>query len=171
MEPDTTPYVAKRAFVTARYNVSNKELAERMADAPDMGGSLLVGLNAFMEQKMTAKGMKNWREMGNIHLRDAQQQELSERGRTDAAFDACYMFARCIVGEKSELYKHPDRSIFVLAATALGWDDRVLRPARKHVYARDNPLRDASQFDALMALALRLKDALDADGIPAESDT
>lgn len=109
--------------------------------------------------------------MGDIYLRDAQQPELSTRGRTDAAFDACFMYARCIVGEKSELYTHPDRSIFVLAATALGWDDRVLRPARKHFYARDNPLRDASQFDALMALALRLKDALDADGIPAENDT
>ena len=104
-----------------------------------MGSSLLVGLNAFMEQKMTAKGTKTWRQVGGIHLQDAQQPELSERGRTDAAFDACYMYARCIVGEKSELYTHPDRSIFVLAATALGWDDRVLRPARKHVHARNNP--------------------------------
>ena len=155
-------------LMTARCDVSNEQLADRTTAAPDMGGSLLVGLNAFMEQKMTAKGMKNWREMGNIHLRDAQQQELSERGRTDAAFDACYMFARCIVGEKSELYKHPDRSIFVLAATALGWDDRVLRPARKHVHARDNPLRDASQFEALLELALRLKGALDASGASAE---
>ena len=168
MEPDTTPYVAKRAFVTARYNVSNKELAERMADAPDMGGSLLVGLNAFMEQKMTEKCTKTWREMGNIHLRDTQQQELSQRGRTDAAFDACYLYARSIVGEKSELYTHPDRSIFVLAATELGWDDRVLRPARKHVYVRDNPLRDISQFDVLLALALRLKGALAADDVYSE---
>lgn len=157
--------------MTARYDMSNEELAERTAGAADMGGSLLEGLNAFMEQKLTAKCTKTWRELGDIHLRYAQQPELSTRGRTDAAFDACYMYARCIVGEKSELYTHPDRSIFVLAATALGWDDRVLRLARKHVYARDNPLRDASQLDSLMALALRLKDALDADGIPAESDT
>lgn len=157
MESDTTPDEAERAFMTARYDVSNEQLAERTAAAPDIGGSLLVGLNAFMEQKMTAKGTKTWREMGDIHLQDAQQPELSERGRTDAAFDACYTYVLCIVGEKSELYTHPDRSIFVLAATALGWDDRVLRPARKHVYARDNSLRDANQFDVLLAHLVRKK--------------
>ena len=166
----TLPDEAECAFMNARYDVSNEELAERTAGGADMGCSLLEGLNALLEQKMTAKGMKTWRELGDIHLRDAQQPELSMRGRTDAAFDACYLYARCIVGEKSELYTHPDRSIFVLSATALGWDDRVLRPARKHVYARDNPLRDASQFDVLLALALRLKGALGADGIPTESD-
>ena len=168
MKPVTTPDEAERAFMTARYGAGDEELAERTAGAANMGGSLLAVLNAFMEQKMTAKGTKTWRELGDIHLQDAQQPELSERGRTDTAFDACYMYARCIVGEKSELYTHPDRSIFVLAATALGWDDRVLRPARKHVYARDNPLRDASQFEALLELALRLKGALDASGASAE---
>ena len=168
MEPDTTPDEAERAFMTARYDVSNEQLAERTAAAPDMGGSLLTGLNAFMQQKITANSLQAWRHMGDIYLQDARQPELSTRGRTDAVFDACYMYARCIVGEKSELYTHPDRSIFLLAATALGWDDRVLRPVRKHVYARDNPLRDASQFDVLLALALRLKGALGVDDVPSE---
>lgn len=168
MKPVNASDETERAFMTARYDVSNEKLAERTTAAPDIGGSLLVGLNAFMEQKMTSNSLRAWRQMGDIHLQDAQQPELSGRSRTNAAFDACYTYARCIVGEKSELYTHPDRSIFVLAATALGWDDRVLRPARKHVYARDNPLRDASQFDVLLALALRLKDALGADGVSPE---
>jgi hypothetical protein len=168
MEPDTTPDEAERAFIKARYDVSNEALAERTTAAPDMGGSVLAGLNAFMEQKMTTKGIHAWRELGDIYLQDAQQAELSRRSRTDAAFDACYMYARCIVGEKSELYTHPDRSIFVLAATELGWDDRVLRPARKHVHARDNPLREASLFDVLMTLALRLRGALSTVGVPSE---
>ena len=170
MKPVTTSDEAERAFMTVRYGAGDEELAERTAAAPDVGGSLLAGLNAFMQQKINANSRKAWRELGDIYLQDARQPELSGRSRTDAAFDACYMYARCIVGEKSELYTHPDRSIFVLAATALGWDDRVLRPARKHVHARDNPLREASQFDVLMALALRLMDALGTDGVPAESD-
>lgn len=157
-------------LMTARYDVSNEQLADRTTAAPDVGGSLIEGLNAFMKQKITANSIQDWRELGDIYLQDARQPELSGRSRTDAAFDALYMYARCIVGEKSELYTHPDRSIFVLAATELGWDDRVLRPARKHVHARDNPLREASQFDVLMALALRLKDALGTDGVAVESD-
>ncbi|WP_157040521.1 hypothetical protein [Polaromonas naphthalenivorans] len=117
---------------------------------------------------MTIKGMQAWRELGDIHLQDARQPELSRRSRTDAAFDVCYMYARCIVGEKSELYDHPDASIFVLAATQLGWMDSVLRPARQHVHERDEPLRVASQYDVLLTLALRLMGALGADRIPAE---
>ena len=121
-----------------------------------------------MPELCITKCLEAWRQVGDIHLRDAQQPELSGRSRTDAAFDACYMYSRCIVGEKSELYTHPDTSIFVLAVAELGWYHCVLRPARQHVYARDNPLRDASQFDVLLALALRLKDALGADGVSPE---
>ena len=164
----TTSDEAERAFMMARYGAGDEELAERTASAADMRDSLLAGLNAFMEQKMTVKGTKTWRELGDIHLQDARQPELSAPSRTDAAFDAWYVYACCIVGKKSELYTHPDRSIFVLAATELGWDDRVLRPARKHVHARDNPLREAIQLEVLMVLALRLKSALGSDDVPSE---
>ena len=164
----TTSDEAARAFMMARYGAGDEELAKRTAGAADLGGSLLAELNAFMGQKMTVKGTKTWRELGDIHLQDARQPELSAPSRTDAAFDAWYIYACCIVGKKSELYTHPDRSIFVLAATELGWDDRVLRPARKHVHARDNPLREASQFDVLMTLALRLRGALGTVGVPSE---
>ena len=168
MKPITTPDETERAFMTARYDVSDEKLAERTAAVPNMGGSLLDELNAFMEQKMTANGTTTWSELGDIHLQDARQPELSARSRTDASFDACYMYACWIVGKKSELYTHPDRSIFILAATELGWDDRVLRPARKHVHARDNPLREAIQLEVLMVLALRLKSALGSDDVPSE---
>lgn len=171
MKPIMKPDEAERAFIKARYNVSSEELASRISAAPDIGGSLLAGLNAFMEQKMTTNSLQAWREMGDIYFQDAQQQpELSERSRTDAAFDACYMYARCIVGKKSELYDHPDTSIFVLAAAELGWYHCVLRPARQHVYARNNRLRVASQLEALLELAFRLKGALDA-GAPSNEGT
>ena len=159
---------AERAFMMARYGAGDEELAKRTAGAADLGGLLLAELNAFMGQKMTVKGTKTWREVGDIHLQDARQPELSERRRTDAAFDACYIYACCIVGQKSELYTHPDRSIFVLAATELGWDDCVLRPARKHVHTRDKPLREAIQLEVLLVLALRLKSALSSDDVPSE---
>ena len=168
MKPITTPDETESDIMTARYDVSDEKLAERTAAVPDIGGSLLAELNAFMEQKMTVKGTKTWREVGDIHLQDARQPELSERRRTDAAFDACYIYACCIVGQKSELYTHPDRSIFVLAATELGWDDCVLRPARKHVHTRDNPLHEAIQLEVLLVLALRLKSALSSDDVPSE---
>lgn len=163
MKPVTTPGEAEQAFMTARYNVSTEQLAERTCAAPDMGGSLLAGLNAFMQRKITKNSQQAWRELGDIHLQNTRQPELFERSRTDAAFDACYMYARCIVGEKSELYHHPDTSKWVLAAAELGWYHCVLRPARQHVYARDNPLRVASQFEVLMMLALGLKGALGAN--------
>ena len=126
-----------------------------------MGGSLLVALNAFMKRKMTQNSLQAWRKKGDLHLQNARQPELCERSQTDAAFDACYMYARCIAGEKSELRSHSDTSILVLVAAKLGWHHCVLRPARQHVYALNNRLRVASQFEVLMMLALRLKNALD----------
>ena len=84
----TTSDEAERAFMMARYGAGDEELAERTTSAADMRDSLLAGLNAFMEQKMTVKGTKTWRELGDIHLQDARQPELSAPSRTDAAFDA-----------------------------------------------------------------------------------
>lgn len=162
---------AERDYLLARYNVSDKELAARTTAAPCLGGSLLVELNEFLGMKVSIQKIHAWREAADICLRDAQYEGLSITGRADAAFDACYLYARCIVGEKSELYTHPDTSIFVLAAAELGWFHYVLRPARQHVYERDKPLRDGSQFDVLMALAVRLKRAIDADAISGERNS
>lgn len=75
----TTTDEAERAFMMARYGVGDEELAERTTGAADMGGSLLAWLNAFMERKMTVKSTKTWRELGDIHLQDARQPELSKR--------------------------------------------------------------------------------------------
>ncbi|OOG58190.1 hypothetical protein B0E49_04260 [Polaromonas sp. C04] len=112
-----------------------------------------------MEKKMTTEKIEAWRRLGDVYLQDARQPELSMRSRADAAFDACYMYARCVVGEHSELYKHPDESVLTLACAELGWVHSVLRPVRQHLHRRFEPLRDGSEFDVLMALALRLKEA------------
>ena len=120
---------------------------------------------------MSTQKIQAWRHAADICLRDAQYECLSMSGRTDAAFDSCYLYARCVVGEKSELYTHPDASIFVLAATELGWFHCVLRPARQHVYKRDKPPRDGSQFDVLMALAVRLERAIGVNDITGERNS
>lgn len=166
---DMTPDETERAYMQARYNVSDEELVARMNTASDMGGSLLVELNEFMEKAMTTEKIQAWREAGDIYLQDAQYECLSMPSRADAAFDACYMYARCIVGDKSELYSHPDTSVLNLAATELGWDFSVLRPVRQHLYRRYEPLRDGSQFDVLLALAVELKGAINTAGIQTES--
>ena len=115
-----------------------------------MGGSLLVALNAFMKRKMTQNSLQAWRKKGDLHLQNARQPELCERSQTDAAFDACYMYARCIAGEKSELRSHSDTSILVLVAAKLGWHHCVLRPARQHV-RRQSPAMQRHRHDVVLA--------------------
>lgn len=118
---------------------------------------------------MTTEKIETWRKLGDVYLQDAYQPELSEPRRADAAFDACYMYARCIVGDRSELYSHPDTSVLNLAAVELGWDFSMLRPVRQHLYKRHEPLRGGSQFPVLLALAVQLQDAINASGISTES--
>ncbi len=150
---------AEQAYLQARYNVTEEQLVARINAAPDMGGALLVELNELMEKKMTTEKIEAWRQLGDVYLQDARQEVLSMPSRADAAFDASYMYARCVVGERSELYRHPDPVVLNLAAAELGWVHSVLRPVRQHLYMRYEPLRDGSKFDVLMALALRLKEA------------
>ena len=156
----------EQANLQARYNVTDEQLVAHINAAPDMGGSLLVELSEFMEKKLTAEKIEAWRRIGDVYLQDARQEVLSMCSRADAAFDAAYMYARCIVGEKSELYEHPDPAVLNLAAAELGWVHSVLRPVRQHLYRRDDPLRDGIQFDVLMALAVRLKEAA---GVPPQT--
>ena len=116
---------------------------------------------------MTTQNVESWRQVGDICLKDAQQPELSRRSRADAAFDASYMYARCILGAKSERPEHPDPSVLNAAAAELRWAVSVIRPARQHLYNRYAPLRDDRHYDTLMALALQLKAAASADIISA----
>ena len=116
---------------------------------------------------MTTKNVESWRHVGDICLKDARQPALSKRSRSDAAFDACYMYARCILGEESERPEHPDPSVLNDAAAELHWAVSVMRPARQHLYKRYAPLRDDRYYDALMALVLQLEAAASADGISA----
>jgi len=116
---------------------------------------------------MTTQSVESWRQVGDICLKDARQPELSKRGRADAAFDACCMYARCILGAKSERPEHPDPSVLNAAAAELRWAVSVMRPARQHLYRRYVPLRKDRYYHALMVLALQLKAAASADVFPA----
>lgn len=158
---------AKVALLKSRYKVSNEELTRYTTVSTERGGSLLVELNEFRRNAMTTQSVESWRQVGDICLKDAQQPELSKRGRADAAFDACHMYARCILGAKSERPEHPDPSVLNAAAAELRWAVSVMRPARRHLYKRYAPLRDDPHYDALLALALQLKGAASAGIISA----
>ena len=116
---------------------------------------------------MTTQNVESWRQVGDICLKGAQQPELSKRSRADAVFDASYMYARCILGAKSEQPEHPDSSGLDAAAAQLRWAGSVMCPARQHLYRRYAPLRDDRYDDALLALALQLKAAASAGIISA----
>lgn len=156
MKPDEKN---ERADREARYEISDADLVARVTAAPGIGGSLLLQLVEYMAMRMKSDKIEAWRQLGDVYLQDAQQPELSMRSRADAAFDACYMYACCVVGEHSELYKHPDAAVLTLACAELGWRHSVLRPVHQYLHRRFEPLRDGSQFSVLMALALRLKEA------------
>lgn len=158
---------AEVALLKSRYKVSNEERIRYTTVTTERCGALFVEHEEFRRNAMTTHSVESWRQVGDICLKDAQQPELSKRGRADAAFDACYMYARCILGAKSARPEHPDPSVLDAAAAQLRWAVLVMRPARQHLYKRYAPLRDDGHYDALLALALRLKAAASADGISA----
>lgn len=99
-------------------------------------------------------------EMAEAWLQDAQYEGLSMPRRADAAFDAIYMYALVLLGPLSAGRRHPDPEVLVLAAETLGWSTADVEPAVERLKERDEPLRDGSRYEKLMALAQRLREAV-----------
>lgn len=93
-------------------------------------------------------------------FRDAQYEGLSMRARADAAFDACYGYAMVLLGSDSQGRPHPHPDILLRAAKTLGWPRAQMAPAMQQLRERDDPLRDGSRFETLMALARRMREAV-----------
>lgn len=180
MKPDEE----ERAGMAARNNPSDAELVARLNAVPDTGGKLIVELSDFMalrtkdaklnlatESPVPAAQAKAWRAMASTCMQEARYEGLSIRGRADAAFDAVYFYAMCLVGPNVLARQHPHVDILLNAADRLCWPQEAMRAAVNYLPERDEPLRDGRRFDGLMTLALRLKDAINLDGDPAESHT
>lgn len=96
-------------------------------------------------------------------LLEAQHEELPLRIRADAAFDASYMYCRVAMAGADEKLEHPHQEVLTGAAERLGWnaDDMVI--GTRYLAEWYAPSRGDDRLDELLALALRLKAAVDAD--------
>lgn len=93
-------------------------------------------------------------------FRDAQYEGLSMRARADAAFDACYAYAMVLLGPDIQGRPHPHPDILLRAADKLGWPQSAMEPAVQQLHDRDEPLRDGSRYEKLLALARRLREVV-----------
>lgn len=108
---------------------------------------------------MTPEKLESFRVMAEVCLRDAQYEGLSAPRRADAAFDAVYMYCRCILKGADEGREHPQASVLLEAAAALKWPVEDIAVALERLDERLEPLRDGARYPELIALALRLKAA------------
>ena len=92
---------------------------------------------------MSTTDFEAFRSTAETYLDEALCEELSLRIRTDAAFDACYMYCR--------------------AAERLGWSAEVMTTAIGYLDDWHAPMRGNNRYDQLLAIALRLKEALDSN--------
>ena len=99
-------------------------------------------------------------EMAEAYFKDAQYKDLSLRSRADAAFDACYVYAMLLLGPDCQGRPHPHSDILLRAAEKLGWPQSDMEPAVQQLHERDEPLRDGSRYEKLLALARRLRQVL-----------
>ena len=96
-------------------------------------------------------------------LKEAQREELPQRIRADAAFDAAYMYSRVAMAGADEELRHPHPAVLTGAAERLGWSLEVMATAMQYLGNWYSPLRGDNRYDELLAIALRIKAAVDTD--------
>jgi hypothetical protein len=121
-----------------------------------------------LETKMTPERLAAIRAQADAYLRDAQREENSDATRADCAFDAVYMFCRCIMAGQDEGLQHPHVGVLAVAAERLGWSPAQMGPALTYIEYRDSDERLArprgtaltqSTRETLVRLAETLKAA------------
>lgn len=104
-----------------------------------------------------------FRAAGQRYLADAQRVENSEGTRVDCACDAAYMFCRVILAGADEYLEHPSELVFWTAAEQLGWPKQAVAAAVTQMFDRyaapGEGEPEGRRYDALVALAQRLRDA------------
>ena len=109
----------------------------------------------------TPETVQRYRTMAAACLRDALQPEMSIGGRSNAAFDAGYMYCRIVMAGDDGALQHPTHLVLIDAWSRLGFQSSDLQPAVRHLrnwYAHEAELQGA-EYDALVALAWRLEAA------------
>lgn len=110
-----------------------------------------------------AQRLDAFRAAGLRYLADAQRVENSEATRVDCACDAIYMFSRVILAGADEYLEHPSELVFWAAAEQLGWSKQAVAPAVTQMFGRyaalDEGEPEGRRYDALVALAQRMRDA------------
>jgi hypothetical protein len=110
-----------------------------------------------------AQRLDAFRAAGERYLADAQRVENSEATRVDCACDAAYMFCRVILAGADEYLAHPSELVFWTAAEQLGWPKQAVAGAVKQMFDRyaapGEGQPEGRRYDALVALAQRLRDA------------
>jgi hypothetical protein len=97
--------------------------------------------------------------MAQNWLSEARCAALSKILCTDAAFDAAYMFCRCVMNGSDDALEHPHQDVLTGAAMGLGWDPVVMKVAAHYLQDWHWPYRGEGRYDQLMALALMLEAA------------
>lgn len=111
---------------------------------------------------MTPEKTETFRAMAEGWLKEAQREELPQRIRADAAFDAAYMYCRVAMAGADEKLEHPHQGVLAGAAERLGWSPKVMATAMRYLENWYSPLRsDDDPYNKLLAIALRLQAAVD----------
>lgn len=101
--------------------------------------------------------------MADGWLHEAQHEELPLRIRADAAFNAGYMYCRVAMAGADEKLEHPHQEVLTGAAEKLGWNAEDMARGAQYLAEWYAPSRGDDRLDELLALAVRLKAAVDAD--------
>lgn len=124
---------------------------------------LQVPLQATGNEMSTllSKRIEAFRSSADTYLDEALHEELSPRIRADAAFDACYMYCRVAMAGADDNLVHPHHEVLTGAAERLGWSAEVMTTAVQYLEDWHVPMRGDNRYEKLLAIALRLKDAVD----------
>lgn len=149
----------------------NERLIQHVSTHPRFAFEAVCATFAYLktlETKMTPERLAAIRAQADAYLRDAQREENSDATRADCAFDAVYMFCRCIMAGQDEGLQHPHVGVLAVAAERLGWSPAQMGPALTYIEYRDSDERLArprataltqSTRETLVRLAETLKAA------------
>jgi len=91
-------------------------------------------------------------------MRDAQRESTPWRSRADLAFEAVYLYALTVLGERADDYKHPDAQVLIAAAQKLNMTPEEIGPAVEYLDHRYDPAMpdNGSAYRVLISIAKSL---------------
>lgn len=95
------------------------------------------------------------RSLADSFMRDAQREATPWRSRADLAFEAVYLYALSVLGEKADDYEHPDPQVLIAAAQKLDLTADEIGPAVEYLEHRFDPAipDNGSAYRVLISIA------------------